>query len=89
MNYAASRDPREDFAVPPGIVFRKIDRANGLLATSTCPQPLLEAFRAGTEPEEYCPLHPERKTLPETIIEVPKGVFEKVLKLFKKKDASR
>lgn len=83
MNYAASRSPQEEFAAPPGIVFRKIDRTNGLLATSTCPQPLVEAFRSGTEPEEYCPLHPERKTLPETIIELPKGVFEKFLKLFK------
>ncbi|MGQ9617585.1 MAG: penicillin-binding protein 1A [Candidatus Aminicenantia bacterium] len=46
--------PVEDFPVPPDIVFVKIDRMTGLLATPFCSHVIEEAFIAGTEPTRYC-----------------------------------
>ncbi len=40
------------------IVFVKIDKGSGLLATPNCPATIDEAFIAGTEPQEYCSYHP-------------------------------
>ncbi|MEW6440318.1 MAG: PBP1A family penicillin-binding protein [bacterium] len=59
MKVASSGLPREDFVPPPGIVFHKIDRLNGLLATPNCPDTVEEAFLEGTGPSELCPLHPD------------------------------
>ncbi|HET7293587.1 MAG TPA: PBP1A family penicillin-binding protein [Vicinamibacteria bacterium] len=44
---------------PPAenVVFIDIDRETGLLATARCPRVVSEAFIAGTEPIERCPLH--------------------------------
>jgi membrane carboxypeptidase/penicillin-binding protein len=39
------------------VVFIDVDRETGLLATSHCPRVVSEAFIAGTEPIERCPLH--------------------------------
>lgn len=44
----------EDFPVPPDIVFTKVDRMTGLLATPFCSHIIEEAFIAGTEPTRYC-----------------------------------
>jgi penicillin-binding protein 1A len=48
---------------PPaqGIVQARIDPATGLLATGDCPEDAVrdEYFLTGTEPHDYCPLHPE------------------------------
>lgn len=44
----------EDFPVPPDIVFTKVDRMTGLLATPFCSHIIEEAFIAGTEPSRYC-----------------------------------
>lgn len=46
--------PVEDFPVPPDIVFLKVDRMTGLLATPFCSHIIEEAFIAGTEPTRYC-----------------------------------
>lgn len=46
--------PRSDFPVPEGIVFVKIDPDTGLLSLSSCPRKILEAFRRGEEPTEFC-----------------------------------
>ncbi len=46
--------PIEDFPVPPDIVFTKVDRMTGLLATPFCSHVIEEAFIAGTEPTRYC-----------------------------------
>jgi hypothetical protein len=35
----------------------EIDRDTGQLATPNCPRVTTEAFLAGTEPVELCPLH--------------------------------
>jgi penicillin-binding protein 1B len=42
---------------PDGIAYAEIDRETGKLATPGCPHTISEAFLAGTEPTEYCPLH--------------------------------
>ncbi len=88
MHHVVSGSSNKDFPVPSGILFKEIDSANGLLATSSCPHPFIEAFRAGTEPVEYCPLHPPEKGIPETIIELPQDIFRKFIDLFRKKKTS-
>ncbi len=44
----------EEFEVPPNIVFVKIDRKTGLLASPHCLYTIYEAFIKGTEPKRYC-----------------------------------
>lgn len=45
------------FEPPDGVSFVEIDRDTGHLATPACPRVTTEAFLAGTEPLEICPLH--------------------------------
>jgi penicillin-binding protein 1A len=45
--------PPNDFTVPEGIVFAKIDPETGLLATDSTKEPVFEAYIEGTEPKEY------------------------------------
>ncbi|MGD2124743.1 MAG: PBP1A family penicillin-binding protein [Desulfobacteraceae bacterium] len=45
----------EDFAVPEGVVFAKIDAKTGLLASPHSKKTVFQAFRAGQEPKEYTP----------------------------------
>ena len=45
------------FEAPDGVTFVDIDPDTGKLAAPTCPRPFREAFLAGTEPTELCPLH--------------------------------
>ncbi len=42
------------FEVPPGVIFRDVDRRTGLLATAYCPDSIHEAFLAGTAPTTTC-----------------------------------
>jgi len=42
---------------PANIVFVKIDKGTGLLATPYCPSTIDESFIAGTEPQETCSWH--------------------------------
>lgn len=51
--------PTRDFPVPPGVSFAKIDRDTGYLALPTCPHVVLEAFRDGAAPKEFCPVDHE------------------------------
>jgi len=51
--------------VPDGIVFRNICLSSGLLATSTCPKVLKEAFFRGTQPTEWC--HVWHETAPMSV----------------------
>jgi len=48
--------PIEYFPIPSNIVFRRIDRRTGLLATPFCPPEdiILEAYRQGSEPVNFC-----------------------------------
>jgi penicillin-binding protein 1B len=57
MKAAMAGRPNASFQVPGGVSFAEIDRDTGKLATPGCERRLNEAFLAGTEPTEYCPLH--------------------------------
>ncbi len=57
MIKALAGRPNVPFEVPPGITFVEIDRDNGRLAAPGCPRVFREAFLAGQEPLEICPLH--------------------------------
>jgi penicillin-binding protein 1A len=50
--------PVEDFPVPAGVVSREICAETGLLATQACPNLTTETFTEGSEPTEYCTVHP-------------------------------
>ena len=52
MRVALSRRPRRDFSTPESIVFTRIDRETGLLATRNSRETVFQAFIAGTEPTE-------------------------------------
>jgi penicillin-binding protein 1B len=57
MMRALAGRPNLAFDTPDGLVFADIDRDTGKLATPGCPRTFNEAFIAGTEPTELCPLH--------------------------------
>ncbi len=50
--------PAEDFPVPETVVLARVDLASGYLANPFCPKPVTMAFVTGTEPKEFCPIHP-------------------------------
>jgi penicillin-binding protein 1A len=50
--------PFEDFALPAGRVSRLVCTESGLLATELCPHVTDETYDAGSEPADYCTLHP-------------------------------
>ena len=52
MDQALAPKPKRDFALPPGIVFARIDRATGLLASEQSQETVFQPFVAGTEPTE-------------------------------------
>jgi len=62
MKEALKNYPVRDFAVPPKIEFAKIDSETGYLALPTCPKVILEAFREGTVPKEFCPFDHATRT---------------------------
>ncbi len=52
----ALRDlPREEFIVPDGVVFSRVDRKTGLLARPGQEEAYFQPFRTGTAPEEMSP----------------------------------
>ena len=53
MQMVAKDKKIEEFPVPEGIVFVKIDRKTGLLATPESKSTLFESFKEGTDPTEY------------------------------------
>ncbi len=57
MARALAGHTSQAFDVPDGIVFVDIDKDTGKLATPACPNVFREAFLAGTEPTEPCPIH--------------------------------
>jgi len=62
MSKALENVPSEDFTVPPGITFRKVNIETGLPADGDSPETITEAFIEGTLPEEM--KSPEREKLP-------------------------
>lgn len=59
MKCISGSEPQLDFVPPPGVIFKKIDRQSGLVASPYCPrsQVLQEVFVEGTEPTTVCDLH--------------------------------
>lgn len=57
MQQALAGTRNVPFQPPDGVSFVEIDPDTGKLALPTCPRVLREAFIAGTEPRETCPLH--------------------------------
>jgi len=55
MSQVLKDQPVEDFAVPEGVVFAKIDSKTGLLASPHSEKTVFQAFKEGTEPTEYTP----------------------------------
>jgi penicillin-binding protein 1A len=55
MREALKNDPIKEFPIPNKIEFAKVDAVTGYLALPTCPKVILEAFREGTVPQEFCP----------------------------------
>jgi penicillin-binding protein 1A len=50
--------PVEDFPPPAGMVARQICTETGMLATDHCPSVTTETFAQGSEPTEFCTVHP-------------------------------
>ncbi len=57
MKHALAGHKSLPFDAPGGVSFVQIDRDTGRLAQPGCPRVYEEAFLAGTEPLEICPLH--------------------------------
>lgn len=57
MRQALAGKPATDFVRPDSVISVAIDPTNALLATAACPVKREEYFVAGTEPDDYCPMH--------------------------------
>lgn len=55
MREALKGYPVKEFPIPTKIEFAKVDAVTGYLALPTCPKVILESFREGTVPSEFCP----------------------------------
>ncbi|MDQ3388920.1 MAG: PBP1A family penicillin-binding protein [Gemmatimonadota bacterium] len=60
-DYYRSRPPPMRWTPPAELVRVEIDQRSGMLATRACPpdEVVAEWYLPGTEPLEYCPLHPD------------------------------
>ncbi len=47
-----------DFTIPDGVTSALIDPESGDLATTGCPQTVAQYYLTGTQPVQFCPLHP-------------------------------
>ena len=53
MQKALAERPVRNFPIPAGIVFAKIDRDTGLLASPSAKNVIFECFKEGTQPTQY------------------------------------
>ncbi|WP_027415254.1 transglycosylase domain-containing protein [Aneurinibacillus terranovensis] len=60
MGQALKDKPKTMFAIPPGVISAYVDPVSGELATNACPNQKLMYFIPGTEPTEYCKIHPAK-----------------------------
>ncbi|MBI5631500.1 MAG: PBP1A family penicillin-binding protein [Elusimicrobia bacterium] len=58
MEESLRQYPRAEFPRPQGLVWMDIDPVSGLKAHAGCPQRRSEVFLEGSQPKEFCPLHP-------------------------------
>ena len=47
-----------DFQIPNGVTSALVDPDSGDLATTACPQTVAQYYLTGTQPVQFCPLHP-------------------------------
>ncbi len=52
MKSAVTEYPYSDFLIPPGVVFARMDKKTGYLATADDPNAIFAAFVAGTQPTQ-------------------------------------
>ncbi len=59
--------PKKDFPVPLGVSFQKIDGISGFLPLPTCPRAalMMESFKDGTAPTDFCPLDHNKDLKPQ------------------------
>lgn len=55
MQKALAGKPVKNFLIPDGIVFAKIDRNTGFLASPSTKDVIFECFKEGTQPTQYAP----------------------------------
>ena len=55
MSEALKGKPVQDFIAPESVVFVKIDKKTGLLASPYSKETVFQSFKKGTEPTEYAP----------------------------------
>ncbi|GAB4370112.1 MAG: penicillin-binding protein 1B [Deltaproteobacteria bacterium] len=70
------------FPVPPGVTIAEIDPESGMLATTACPDPIVEAFPERLAPTQTCPLHPSHP-LADTVRKGVRGILEFLRSLFR------
>jgi penicillin-binding protein 2D len=58
MNAASEKLGDDDFSVPGNVVETYVDPDSGLIATDNCPTKQREYFLTGSEPTEWCTVHP-------------------------------
>ena len=63
MTEALEGAPVEDFQVPSGIVFAKIDKETGLLAGPDSGETIFECFREGTAPTEIAGIGKDQESV--------------------------
>jgi penicillin-binding protein 1A len=63
MQQTLKRQPIKNFSPPDDIIFVKIDKQTGLLASKDCPKEntVFEAFKKGTEPTKYSEIYSKTK----------------------------
>jgi penicillin-binding protein 1A len=62
MSEVLKDKPAEDFPVPEGVVFAKIDSKTGLLAGPHSKETVFQAFKEGSEPKKYSQKPQEAKS---------------------------
>ena len=53
--HAGRDEPRDEFAIPAGVEFARIDKKTGLRTPPGAESALFQPFRSGTAPLEYAP----------------------------------
>jgi len=78
-NAYRNRAPADDWSPPESLEQLQIDAATGFKATSNCPpeEVRTEYFLPGTEPREYCPVHPEN-----AVVRFLDGIWNRMKRIF-------
>ncbi len=69
MREALKSYPVREFSPPAKIEFAKVDAMTGYLALPTCPKVILESYREGTVPQDFCPYQHVGEAISEEIID--------------------